>query len=62
MSGLIERAEACWLPGRQFGAVIIWDPPYAVQPMRGREDGAAGIVFGAVLLPAPDHVDCAPGR
>lgn len=38
-----------WLPGIADGTVraAIFDPPYAVgTPVRGREDGAAGSVFG----------------
>lgn len=44
------RADALqWLPSlpEQCARVVIFDPPYAVgTPVRGREDGAAGSVFG----------------
>lgn len=46
----IDRADALeWLKSRQDeqATVAIYDPPYAVgTPVRGREDGAAGSVFG----------------
>lgn len=46
----VERAEARdWLASRAGGGatVVVYDPPYAVgTPVRGREDGAAGSVFG----------------
>jgi DNA modification methylase len=46
----IEHADALeWLEGIEPGSVTaaIYDPPYAVgSPVRGREDGAAGSVFG----------------
>ena len=45
-----ERADALeWLRARAGvdASVVIFDPPYAVgTPVRGREDGAAGSVFG----------------
>lgn len=44
------RADALeWLPSRPDGCarLVVYDPPYAVgSPVRGREDGAAGSVFG----------------
>ena len=47
---LIEHADALqWLQAQPDGqaTAIIYDPPYAVgTPVRGREDGAAGSVFG----------------
>ena len=46
----VEHAEAlCWLEAQPDGkaSAVIYDPPYAVgTPVRGREDGAAGSVFG----------------
>lgn len=46
----IEHADALdWLAAQDPGtaAAVIYDPPYAVgTPVRGREDGAAGPVFG----------------
>jgi DNA modification methylase len=46
----IERADALdWLSKQPTGeaTLVVYDPPYAVgQPVRGREDGAAGSVFG----------------
>ena len=47
---LTVRADALqWLPSlpEQCARAVIFDPPYAVgTPVRGREDGAAGSVFG----------------
>lgn len=46
----IEHADALtWLDAQPAGeaTVVVFDPPYAVgTPVRGREDGAAGSVFG----------------
>jgi site-specific DNA-methyltransferase (adenine-specific) len=45
-----ERADALeWLTAQEPGraTLVVFDPPYAVgSPVRGREDGAAGSVFG----------------
>lgn len=50
----IDHADALdWLAGRGPGeaALIVFDPPYAVgTPVRGREDGAAGSVFGPLTF------------
>ena len=50
MTGLVEHADALsWLAAQPAGTAraVIHDPPYAVgTPVRGREDGAAGSVFG----------------
>ena len=50
MSTLIEHDDArLWLPrqGPGVAKAVIVDPPYAVgTPVRGREDGAAGSVYG----------------
>jgi adenine-specific DNA-methyltransferase len=47
---MIDRADALdWLADRQDGqaTLVVYDPPYAVgTPVRGKEDGAAGSVFG----------------
>jgi len=47
---VVEHADALdWLAVREPGSAtaVIYDPPYAVgSPVRGREDGAAGSVFG----------------
>lgn len=47
---MIEHADALqWLERQPTGeaTVIVYDPPYAVgSPVRGKEDGAAGSVFG----------------
>jgi adenine-specific DNA-methyltransferase len=47
---VIEHADALdWLAAQEPGSAtaIVYDPPYAVgTPVRGREDGAAGSVFG----------------
>jgi DNA modification methylase len=49
-SGRIEHADALeWLDQVEPGmaTAVIFDPPYSVgTPVRGREDGAAGSVFG----------------
>jgi site-specific DNA-methyltransferase (adenine-specific) len=46
----IEHADALqWLERQDEGTatVVVFDPPYAVgSPVRGKEDGAAGSVFG----------------
>lgn len=46
----IDRQDALqWLSARQDeqATVVVFDPPYAVgTPVRGKEDGAAGSVFG----------------
>lgn len=46
----IDHRDALdWLTDRQDGSAtaLIYDPPYAVgTPVRGKEDGAAGSVFG----------------
>ncbi len=46
----VEFGDALeWLENRDEGAAtfVVFDPPYAVgSPVRGREDGAAGSVFG----------------
>lgn len=46
----IEHADALdWLAAREGvdATLVVFDPPYAVgTPVRGREDGAAGSVFG----------------
>lgn len=46
----IERADALeWLEARRAeeATFVVYDPPYAVgTPVRGKEDGAAGSVFG----------------
>ena len=48
--GVIDHADALdWLAGLsgEQATLAVFDPPYAVgQPVRGREDGAAGSVFG----------------
>jgi site-specific DNA-methyltransferase (adenine-specific) len=50
----IDHADALdWLAAREADSaqVIIFDPPYAVgSPVRGREDGAAGSVFGPLAF------------
>lgn len=50
MSAQVDFDDALlWLPtiGSATARAVIFDPPYAVgNPVRGREDGAAGSVFG----------------
>jgi len=47
---MIEHADALdWLADKQDAeaSLLVFDPPYSVgSPVRGREDGAAGSVFG----------------
>ncbi|MCC7060683.1 MAG: hypothetical protein IT508_10675, partial [Burkholderiaceae bacterium] len=50
-----------WLPtfGDQVARAIIFDPPYAVgSPVRGREDGAAGSVFGPLSFMSRTLREC----
>jgi len=50
-----------WLPGIESESVraVIFDPPYAVgTPVRGREDGAAGSVFGPLSFMARTLREC----
>lgn len=53
---LIVHADALeWLPSVESASAraVIFDPPYAVgSPVRGREDGAAGSVFGPLSFMA----------
>jgi DNA modification methylase len=51
-----------WLAKQPGGAakVIVYDPPYAVgTPVRGREDGAAGSVFGPFSFLSKTLSECA---
>jgi site-specific DNA-methyltransferase (adenine-specific) len=54
LAGRIEHADAFdWLEAQPEGeaTALIYDPPYAVgTPVRGREDGAAGSVFGPLAF------------
>jgi DNA modification methylase len=63
MISRIEHADALeWLTAREPGAAqaIIFDPPYAVgTPVRGREDGAAGSVFGPLAFMSRTLTLCA---
>ncbi len=62
-SHLIEHADALsWLATQEPGtaAAVIYDPPYAVgTPVRGREDGAAGSVFGPLSFLSRTMALCA---
>ena len=62
---VIEHADALdWLAAREPGraTAVIYAPPYAVgSPVRGREDGAAGSVFGPLSF-LSRTMSCAPGR
>lgn len=61
--GPIEHADALqWLDAQPEGeaTAIIYDPPYAVgTPVRGREDGAAGSVFGPLSFMSTTLGRCA---
>jgi site-specific DNA-methyltransferase (adenine-specific) len=61
--GRIEHADALqWLDAQPEGeaTAIIYDPPYAVgTPVRGREDGAAGSVFGPLSFMSTTLARCA---
>lgn len=60
---VIELADAQdWLARQPSGAakLIVYDPPYAVgTPVRGREDGAAGSVFGPFSFMSQTLSQCA---
>lgn len=59
----IEHADALqWLAERAAGeaTLIVYDPPYAVgTPVRGKEDGAAGSVFGPLSFMSRTLSECA---
>jgi DNA modification methylase len=59
----IEHADALnWLATRELSSAtaVIYDPPYAVgSPVRGREDGAAGSVFGPLSFLSRTMPRCA---
>lgn len=61
-SNEIEFADALdWLKDRPTGEakLIVYDPPYAVgTPVRGREDGAAGSVFGPLSFLSRTLSEC----
>lgn len=51
-----------WLPSIETGSAraVVFDPPYAVgSPVRGREDGAAGSVFGPLSFMSRTLRECA---
>lgn len=59
----VEFADAQnWLAAQDSGTakVVVYDPPYAVgTPVRGREDGAAGSVFGPFSFLSKTLSQCA---
>ncbi len=59
----IQHADALdWLTKRQAecATLVVFDPPYAVgTPVRGREDGAAGSVFGPFQFMHKAFAECA---
>jgi site-specific DNA-methyltransferase (adenine-specific) len=59
----VEYADAQqWLAKQPDGVakVVVYDPPYAVgTPVRGREDGAAGSVFGPFSFLSKTLSECA---
>ena len=61
-----EWADALeWLDAQPEGETtfVVYDPPYAVgTPVRGREDGAAGSVFGPLSFMKPEFIDHAFGE
>lgn len=63
LAGRIEHADALdWLAAQPEGeaTAVIFDPPYAVgTPVRGREDGAAGSVFGPLAFMNKTLARCA---
>lgn len=51
-----------WLPTQPSASAqaIMFDPPYSVgSPVRGREDGAAGMIFGPLTLVWKTLAECA---
>lgn len=62
MPPTIEWADAQeWLESREPGTatLVVYDPPYAVgTPVRGREDGAAGSVFGPLSFLSRTLASC----
>lgn len=61
MSGLVWNDALLWLPEipDSSAKAVIFDPPYAVgTPVRGREDGAAGSVFGPLSFMARTLREC----
>lgn len=60
-SSLVWNDALLWLPTlpEASAKAIIFDPPYAVgSPVRGREDGAAGSVFGPLSFMARTLREC----
>ena len=61
--GLVDHADAVeWLSecSPESARLIVFDPPYAVgTPVRGREDGAAGSVFGPLSFMSRTLRECA---
>lgn len=59
----IQHADALvWLKGcrTESATLVVFDPPYAVgSPVRGREDGAAGSVFGPFQFMHLAFTECA---
>jgi site-specific DNA-methyltransferase (adenine-specific) len=58
---LVWDDSLLWLPTLEDGCAkaVIFDPPYAVgTPVRGREDGAAGSVFGPLSFMARTLREC----
>lgn len=59
--GVVWDDALLWLPTLpdEFARAVIFDPPYAVgSPVRGREDGAAGSVFGPLSFMSRTLREC----
>ncbi len=62
VSSIIEHDDALlWLERQESdsASLVVYDPPYAVgSPVRGREDGAAGSVFGPLSFLSRTLASC----
>lgn len=61
VDGVVWNDALLWLPTLpdECAKAVIFDPPYAVgTPVRGREDGAAGSVFGPLSFMARTLREC----
>jgi adenine-specific DNA-methyltransferase len=61
LDGAVWNDAQAWLAGLEAGQakLVVYDPPYAVgTPVRGREDGAAGSVFGPFSFLSRTLAEC----